>query len=149
MHSSSSSLSSRSRSGALSQRDKELRENDSESWGAQRGDDLVHWGRFPAFHALRDQGLLREPRLTIPASASVGEPGPGAVFMRWKERFLVPDHRVKSISGASFEGFYYICFDQREGGVSGIYFHAKSEKYQQLELKHVAAGGCVGAVEFR
>lgn len=69
--------------------------------------------------------------------------------MRWKEYFLVPDHRVKSISGASFEGFYYICFDQRKGSVSGIYFHAKSEKYQQLELLHVDDGGCVGAVEFR
>jgi hypothetical protein len=50
------------------------------------------------------------------------------VFMRWKERFLVPDHRVRTISGASFEGFYYICFNQVTGTVSGIYFHAKSEK---------------------
>lgn len=49
--------------------------------------------------------------------------------MRWKEYFLVPDHRVRSISGASFEGFYYICFNQVEGTVAGIYFHAKSEKY--------------------
>jgi hypothetical protein len=29
---------------------------------------------------------------------------PGAVFMRWKERFLVPDHRVQDINGASFAG---------------------------------------------
>jgi hypothetical protein len=28
----------------------------------------------------------------------------GAVFMRWKEKFLVPDHRVQDISGASFAG---------------------------------------------
>ena len=28
--------------------------------------------------------------------------------MRWKERFLVPDHRVSQINGASFAGFYYI-----------------------------------------
>lgn len=49
--------------------------------------------------------------------------------MRWKEHFLVPDHRVRTISGASFEGFYYICFNQIQGTVSGIYFHAKSEKY--------------------
>lgn len=28
----------------------------------------------------------------------------GAVFMRWKERFLVPDHRVQDINGASFAG---------------------------------------------
>lgn len=49
--------------------------------------------------------------------------------MRWKEYFLVPDHRVRTISGASFEGFYYICFNQVSGGIEGIYFHAKSEKY--------------------
>ena len=61
----------------------------------------------------------------------------------------MPDHRVKSISGASFEGFYYICFDQRVGSVSGIYFHARSEKFQQLELNWVRDGGAVGAVEFR
>jgi hypothetical protein len=50
------------------------------------------------------------------------------IFMRWKEWFLVPDHRVTSIQGASFEGFYYICFNQVEGRISGIYFHARSEK---------------------
>jgi len=50
------------------------------------------------------------------------------IFMRWKEWFLVPDHRVKSIQGASFEGFYYICFNQAEGNINGIYFHARSEK---------------------
>ena len=69
--------------------------------------------------------------------------------MRWKEYFLVPDHRVRSISGASFEGFYYICFNQVQGTVSGIYFHAKSEKYQQLELRHVDDRGCMPAMEFR
>ena len=50
------------------------------------------------------------------------------MFMRWKERFLVPNHQVKEINGASFDGFYYICFNQVVGTVSGIYFHAKSEK---------------------
>lgn len=76
----------------------------------------MHWGRFPAFQTLQSQGVLREPRLTIPASAMGGgasgpEPGPGAVFMRWKERFLVPDHRVQDLTGASFSGFYYVCVD--------------------------------------
>lgn len=50
------------------------------------------------------------------------------IFMRWKEHFLVPDHRVRTITGASFEGFYYICFNQVQGTVSGIYFHSKSER---------------------
>lgn len=54
--------------------------------------------------------------------------------MRWKEQFLVPDHRVTTIRGASFEGFYYICFNQVKGEVSGIYFHSKSERYASLFL---------------
>jgi hypothetical protein len=69
--------------------------------------------------------------------------------MRWKEHFLVPDHRVRTINGASFEGFYYICFNQVRGEVSGIYFHSRSEKFQQLELKHVEDKGCFAAMEFR
>jgi hypothetical protein len=35
----------------------------------------------------------------------------GVIFMRWKEQFLVPDHRVRSINGASYAGFYYICVE--------------------------------------
>jgi len=87
--------------------------------------------------------------------------------MRWKEYFLVPDHKVKAISGASFEGFYYICFNQITGAVSGIYYHSKSEKYvylrkhldgmamlmviryQQLELEHVPDKGCMPSIDFR
>lgn len=88
------------------------------------------------------------------------------LFMRWKEYFLVPDHRVKTINGASFEGFYYICFNQVSGSIEGIYFHAKSEKwvdnlyhtmdnpltfprFQKLQLEHVEDRGCQGAIEFR
>jgi len=43
------------------------------------------------------------------------------VFMRWKEQFLVPDHRVKHIAGASFAGFYYICYSKRENTIEGFY----------------------------
>ncbi|KAK4543631.1 hypothetical protein LTR36_005276 [Oleoguttula mirabilis] len=125
------------------------------SWGSSEKVDLQHWGRFPAFHDLA--------RTLAPSVKTAGNPTsrPSAnftlknyaqrehLFMRWKEYFLVPDHRVKTITGASFEGFYYICFNQCLGTVSGIYFHAKSEKYQQLELKHVDDGGCMGAMEFR
>ena len=58
------------------------------------------------------------------------------VFMRWKEHFLVPDHRIKSIHGASFAGFYYICLERRTGKISGLYFHHNSEWFQHLELEH-------------
>ena len=57
---------------------------------------MVHWGRFPAFRYVRNE--LKKPHLTMKDADR------GAVFMRWKERFLVPDHRVQDISGASFAG---------------------------------------------
>lgn len=132
---------------------------------------MQHWARFPAWRPLAKQAKRADFNYKNFAQRE-------NVFMRWKEYFLVPDHRVRAISGASFEGFYYICFNQVVGSVSGIYFHAKSEKfvlfppslflfffstlepqadgiasflprYQQLELTHVDDRGCYGAMEFR
>ncbi|RAL10491.1 GID4/VID24 family protein [Aspergillus homomorphus CBS 101889] len=114
----------------------------NEAWGATEKTDMHHWNRFPAWRPLAKQA--RKPDFTFRNYAQREH-----IFMRWKEYFLVPDHRVRSISGASFEGFYYICFNQVEGTVAGIYFHAKSERYQQLELKHVEDHGCTPAMEFR
>ncbi|KAL4976382.1 vacuolar import and degradation protein-domain-containing protein [Aspergillus desertorum] len=114
----------------------------NESWGASEKTDMLHWARFPAWRPLAKQA--KKSDFTYWDFAERDH-----IFMRWKEHFLVPDHRVRTISGASFEGFYYICFNQVEGTVSGIYFHAKSEKYQQLDLKHVENRGCTPAIEFR
>lgn len=50
------------------------------------------------------------------------------LFMRWKEHFLVPDHRVEGIPGASFEGFYYICYNKSTGDIEGYYYHKTSER---------------------
>ncbi|BDD54711.1 hypothetical protein MAP00_000308 [Monascus purpureus] len=113
-----------------------------EAWGATEKTDMLHWARFPAWKPLAKQA--KRPDFTYRNFAQREH-----IFMRWKEYFLVPDHRVRTIAGASFEGFYYICFNQVKGTVSGIYFHAKSEKFQQLELKHVENHGCTPAVEFR
>ncbi|KAF2967915.1 hypothetical protein GQX73_g5674 [Xylaria multiplex] len=93
-----------------------------EGWGATEKIDLNHWGKFSAFRQYSKQ-VRKGVAVTIPNLAQREN-----IFMRWKEHFLVPDHRVTSINGASFEGFYYICFNQKEGSVSGIYFHSKSEK---------------------
>ncbi|KAK5110334.1 hypothetical protein LTR62_006042 [Meristemomyces frigidus] len=118
------------------------------SWGSNEKVDLQHWARFPAWRPLAKQA--KNPAFTLQRSnRELAGSSSEHLFMRWKEYFLVPDHRVKTITGASFEGFYYICFGQGDGKVSGIYYHAKSEKYQQLELVHVGDGGCEGAVEFR
>ncbi|KAM7203416.1 glucose-induced degradation protein 4 [Naviculisporaceae sp. PSN 640] len=113
------------------------------SWGATDKIDLSHWAKFAPFRPWAK--LARKGgQVLIPDLA-----GKENIFMRWKEHFLVPNHRVRTINGASFEGFYYICFNQLRGEISGIYFHSKSEKFQQLELKHVEDKGCFGALEFR
>ncbi|KAK3938815.1 glucose-induced degradation protein 4 [Diplogelasinospora grovesii] len=113
------------------------------SWGATEKIDLSHWAKFTAFRPFQKQA--RKGGQVLIKDVAQRE----NIFMRWKEHFLVPDHRVRTINGASFEGFYYICFNQVRGEVSGIYFHSKSEKFQQLELKHVKDKGCFGAMEFR
>ncbi|KAJ3476078.1 hypothetical protein NLI96_g11409 [Meripilus lineatus] len=73
------------------------------NWGASEQEDWVHWARFPAFRHVKNE--LEKPHLTMKQADR------GAVFMRWKEKFLVPDHRVQDINGASFAGFYYVCVD--------------------------------------
>ena len=91
------------------------------SWGATDKTDMQHWARFPAWRPLAKQA--KKPDFHYKNNTEREN-----IFMRWKEGFLVPDHKVREIMGASFEGFYYICFNQVMGSVSGIYFHAKSEK---------------------
>lgn len=73
----------------------------TQKWGANEQEDLVHWQRFPAFRHVKNE--LKRPHLTMP------DRDRGAVFMRWKERFLVPDHRVQDINGASFAGASPTC----------------------------------------
>ncbi|KAI4912427.1 hypothetical protein J4E90_005830 [Alternaria incomplexa] len=111
-------------------------------WGSNEKVDRQHWGRFDAYKPIAKYSARQEQ-----VSKELNQKE--HLFMRWKEYFLVPDHRVRTISGASFEGFYYICFNQLSGGIEGIYFHAKSEKFQKLNLKHIQDFGCQGAIEFR
>lgn len=60
----------------------------------------------------------------------------------------MPDHKVKDILGASFAGFYYICFQKSNGMIEGYYFHRSSELYQTLNLEHVPERS-VSVYEFR
>lgn len=96
------------------------------SWGASDKTDLTHWARFPAWRPL-SLHAKRNINFVYPMNREDWWQQEH-IFMRWKEHFLVPDYKLKSIQGASFEGFYYICFNQVEGRVSGIYFHSKSER---------------------
>lgn len=93
-----------------------------QGWGASEKIDFSHWSKFTAFQQYSKR--VRKGGNTVINDVDQRE----NIFMRWKEHFLVPDHRVRTINGASFEGFYYICFNQAKGEVSGIYFHSKSEK---------------------
>lgn len=56
------------------------------------------------------------------------------IFMRWKEKFLVPDAFVENVDGASYDGFYYVVHDQLTGCMQGFYYHQDAERFQQLEL---------------
>lgn len=47
----------------------------------------------------------------------------------FQEHFLVPDHTIKDINGASFAGFYYICFQKSTATIEGYYYHRSSEWY--------------------
>lgn len=75
-------------------------------WGATEADDMKHWSRFTPFRPIRNS--LTRPGLHF---NHMNKP---FIFMRWKERFLVPDHRVRDINGASFAGFYYVCVELGE-----------------------------------
>lgn len=52
---------------------------------------------------------------------------PHSVYPSLQEQFLVPDHTIKDISGASFAGFYYICFQKSTATIEGYYYHRSSE----------------------
>lgn len=91
--------------------------------------DMEHWLHFPSF---KQQSLNKNTQ-------SVLEPyhEQRYIYMRWKERFTLPDPDEDSIEGASFDGFYYIVHDQMLGTIQGFYYQEQAEKFQQLELNPV------------
>lgn len=79
-------------------------------YGATEHDDMRHWGRFEQFRRPATRGDMMQPELLFRdplPDRTRGETMPKErdfVFLRIKERFLVPDHTVRDISGASFAG---------------------------------------------
>eukprot|EP00160_Parvularia_atlantis_P001649 Unigene11328_Nuclearia_a/m.34607 Unigene11328_Nuclearia_a/g.34607 ORF Unigene11328_Nuclearia_a/g.34607 Unigene11328_Nuclearia_a/m.34607 type:complete len:250 (+) Unigene11328_Nuclearia_a:24-773(+) len=98
-------------------------------WDANEKIDRQHWNKFAAFAPYSRH--FNDDAFRFPLDQATH------VFMRWKEHFLVPDHQVKQIAGASFAGFYYICFNKAEGTIEGYYYHQNSEWFQSLHLRHV------------
>ncbi len=99
-------------------------------WDADEEIDKKHWGKFLSFYQFAKD--FNSDSFDYEALLQSDY-----VFMRWKEQFLVPDHKVRDINGASFAGFYYISLQKSNGTVDGYYFHKNSEWFQSLTLCHV------------
>jgi len=106
-------------------------------WKSSIDVDKQHWRKFDAFQALERLHGGEGREACFKPDFKYDVTSADHVFMRWKEHFLVPNHKVDSIKGASFAGFYYICFSRRTGRVEGLYYHSMSEMYQRLALSMV------------
>eukprot|EP00037_Helgoeca_nana_P018843 m.181985 g.181985 ORF g.181985 m.181985 type:complete len:248 (-) comp24615_c1_seq1:113-856(-) len=95
-------------------------------WNSSYDVDLEHWRRFEPFKE------IEKKRVEGGGGSAPGDSN--IIFMRWKERFIVPVQKNDKLKGASFAGFYYICFNRSSGRIDGLYYHAKSEMYQRLYL---------------
>ena len=89
-------------------------------WEAHEEVDRKHWSKFPAFESFSK--TFNSDNFDYSQLKNLD-----CMFMRWKEHFLVPDHTIKEINGASFAGFYYICFNKQNRTIEGYYFHKTSE----------------------
>lgn len=143
---------------------------ENKSWGSFPQNDLEHWRRLTNCLLQVSDSLFKKELAEI----IKGKLKQGMVYMRWKEEFLLPDSRVKSIRGASFEGFYYIAlnigsgessqtsklhsgystsgvikqFVDQPGTITGLYYHRTSEKFQSLFLKYVEDYGRSSTFDF-
>ncbi|KAG0365008.1 vacuolar import and degradation protein-domain-containing protein [Gamsiella multidivaricata] len=114
----------------------------TKKWEADAKTDKEHWMMFKPFHPMSDSFTQEKFKYDFQNQ--------DVIFMRWKEHFLVPDHHVEGITGASFAGFYYICYNKVTGEIDGYYFHRSSEKFQNLMLTHIQDQPIsFGSYEFR
>ncbi|KAJ1823655.1 GID complex subunit 4, VID24, partial [Coemansia sp. RSA 2599] len=98
-------------------------------WDASVDTDRTHWSFFPAF-------MQHRPRFDCKDFGYKLDLSDKYVFMRWKERFVVPNFKLSRINGASYDGFYYVCYDREAAAITGYYYHRDSDHYQCLKLKH-------------
>lgn len=110
-------------------------------WDADQGVDKKHWSKFAPFNQFAK--TFNSDTFDYKRLAKMD-----FVFMRWKEHFLVNDHKITDINGASFLGFYYICFQESTATIEGFYYHRSSEWYQSLNLTHVPENS-IQIYEFR
>lgn len=114
-------------------------------WEATSEIDLAHWSRFDGFTEEYARSFTSDGFDYEKLKKS------DYIFMRWKEHFLVPDHTVKYVEGASYAGFYYICFNKRTSQIEGYYFHISEhfESFQSLDLTMDSGERSTQTFEFR
>ncbi|KAI7901817.1 vacuolar import and degradation protein-domain-containing protein [Cokeromyces recurvatus] len=111
-------------------------------WQADQQSDLLHWKKFSSFKPYID--TFSQDDFVFDSKED-----DDFIYMRWKEIFLVPNHHVSSIHGASFDGFYYICYQRSTNIIKGYYFYRHHKDwFQELNLNHVSDHGFAN-FEFR
>lgn len=97
-------------------------------WDVDFTKDQLHWSKFEEFKCFKN--TFNDDDFD---HSSVHESP--VLFMRWKEQFCLPDHRIKDIEGASYEGFYYVALTKETGDIRGYYYAKDSEPDQLLTLQ--------------
>jgi hypothetical protein len=94
-------------------------------WEATEEIDRAHWSKFEDFNEKYSHSFNFDSFDYKALKDS------DYIYMRWKEHFLVPDHTIKHVEGASYAGFYYICYSKRTCQIKGYYFHINSEYFER------------------
>eukprot|EP00835_Amoeboradix_gromovi_P005176 NODE_462_length_8172_cov_0.295181.p2 type:complete len:307 gc:universal NODE_462_length_8172_cov_0.295181:5112-4192(-) len=103
-------------------------------WQTNEEIDKMHWVKFPAFKTYKYEQVMNLENFVYDPRQTNNE----FLFFRFKEHFLIPDHRVQFIPGASFAGFYYICLQVSTGRIEGYYYHSSSQWFQKIDLRYEA-----------
>lgn len=88
--------------------------------------DLYNWSKFSSFQNDLYEKVLRHVKNPRKFSQYKHKDclNQRFVYMRWKEKYLVPDPSVQ-LKNASFNGIYYVRLDQLNGNILGFYYYNK------------------------
>ncbi|KAF9763112.1 Glucose-induced degradation protein 4 like protein [Nosema granulosis] len=103
--------------------------------------DTVHWGMFPEWRnelkKQRERPIHNNKNKHDLASYKIKESD--FIYLKIKELFLLPDPNLKSIPGASIDGYYYCCYYKKLDCFAGHYYfkNATNQVSQQILLERV------------
>eukprot|EP00834_Sanchytrium_tribonematis_P005443 NODE_329_length_9526_cov_0.701708.p2 type:complete len:307 gc:universal NODE_329_length_9526_cov_0.701708:5545-4625(-) len=103
-------------------------------WQTNEEIDKMHWVKFPSFRTFKYDAVMNHEDFEFDVRQNQD-----FVYFRFKEHFLVPDHHIQQIPGASFAGFYYICIQLSTQRIQGYYYHSSSQWFQKLDLRYQPA----------